>query len=96
MTMTLHLADREKQALTAACESFRHRKQSAIIATANISRDDKLRQEIRQPENQYDILSAEHSLMHIIVLLAKLTGQPIAYFTNPNPSQQSEPKTHDT
>lgn len=92
--MNLHLTDREKQAFTAALESFRSRKQAALEASQNQPRN--VVEEIRKPENQYDILSVEHSLMHAITVLSKLTGQPITHFANPNPSQTPPPKTHES
>jgi len=92
--MNLQLTDREKQVITAALESFRQRKQKDIETSAQYTKDHPIAKEIRKPENEHDILSCEHSLMHAITLLAKLTGQPIAHFANPNPSQLPEPKTH--
>ena len=94
--MNLHLTDREKQTATAALESLRQRKQKDIETSAQYTKDHPIAKEIRKPENQYDILSCEHTLMHAITLLAKLTGQPIAHFANPNPSQLPQPKTHTT
>lgn len=92
-TMTnLQLSDREKTAVIAALESQRSRKQAVIESGANHSK--AVQAELRQPDNQYDILSAEHTLMHAITLLAKLTGQPPAHFANPNPSQDPPIKTH--
>ena len=91
-TMNLYLTDREKQTVTAALESLRSRKQAVIQTSAAFSKQDQ--KELRQPENEYDILSAEHTLMHAITLLSKLTSRPIAFFANPNPSQLPEPKVH--
>jgi len=94
--MNLQMSDRQKQTIIAALESFRSRKQANITASAEYKKDSLSYKEIRQPENEYDILSAEHSLMHSITLLASLTSQPIAFFANPNPSQLPQPKTHKT
>lgn len=91
--MNLHISDREKQVITAALETFRSRKQGVILSAPQDDRS-KAAKEIRQPENEYDILSAEHSLMHAITLMSKLTDKPIAYFTNANPSQNPQPTTH--
>jgi len=94
--MNLHLSDREKQTATAALESFRQRKQAQIVASAEYKKDSPAYRELRQPENEHDILSCEHSLMHAITMLSSLTNQPIAHFANPNPSQLPEPKVHKT
>lgn len=94
--MNLHLSDREKQTVTAALESFRSRKQAQIVASAEYKKDSPTYKELRQPENEHDILSCEHSLMHAITMLSSLTNQPIAHFANPNPSQLPQPKVHKT
>lgn len=85
--MTLNLSDREKMVVTAALEFFRRAKQNSIIAGPN-------QLPFKNSTSEYDLLSAPHTLMHTLTLLAQLTGKPIAYFTNPNPSQQPMPKTH--
>jgi len=94
--MNLQLSDRQKQTVITALESFRSRKQAQIVASAEYKKDSPTYKEIRQPENEHDILSAEHSLMNAITLLSTLTNQPIAHFANPNPSQLPEPKVHTT
>lgn len=93
--MNLQITDREKQALLAALESQRSKKQ-AVIESCGATAVAADRQEFRRPDNSYDILNTEHTLMHTISVMAKLTGNPIAYFMNPNPSQDPPLKTHDS
>lgn len=97
--MNIQITDREAQALKAALESQRSRKQAVIeAAPASVAADMKkthLYKEIRQPDNEYDILSTEHTLMHTISMLAKITGLPVAHFMNPNPSQDTPKATHE-
>lgn len=98
--MNLQITDREKQVIITALEKFRSIKQATIeVAPSTLANDTKnmrLYQELRQPENEYDILSAEHSLMHTLTLLARLTDKPIAHFANPQPSQDPPLAVHPT
>jgi len=82
--MTIHnFSDREIQAIKVGLEMLRQTKQEQIATS--------------QPKpivNQYDILSPSHTLMYAITALAKITGNPVRHFTNVNPSQLPQPKTH--
>lgn len=75
--MNLPLSDPQKQTVIAALEFFRNAKQLSL-SEKNYP---------FQKTSEYDLLSVEHSLMHSITLLAKLTDRPLEHFANPNPSQ---------
>jgi hypothetical protein len=85
--MTPYITDREKQVILAALDAQRESVQAYLFDKSPVKQNYK-------PRNSYDILAPEHTLMHTLTLMAKLTNQPIAHFTNPHPSQQPEPKTH--
>lgn len=85
--MTLNLSDREKIITIAALEFFRRAKQGSITPGPN-------QLPFKNATSEYDLLNAHHTLMHILTLLARLTGKPVTHFANPNPSQQPTPAVH--
>lgn len=101
--MNLHITDREQQVLKAALESQRSRKHAVVEKAPGRKQGQPPPKgmtvaewvELRQPDNEYDILVTEHTLMHTISMLSKLTGQPPTHFMNPNPSQDKPVQTHD-
>jgi hypothetical protein len=83
----IQLNDREQQIALVAFENLRDLKQRALLGTPD-------EQKAFKQINQYDLLDSKHTLMHCLSLLSKLTGQPLANFTNPNPSQTQTAQTH--
>lgn len=81
------LNDREQQVVLTALELLRETKQLSIIGS------EAERKALKQI-NQYDLLAPQHTLMHTLTLLSKMTGKPVEHFANRNPSQNPQPKTH--
>jgi hypothetical protein len=82
--MNLEINDRETTVLLTALDLLRDSKQRAIIG------DETAFKQV----NQYDLLAPQHTLMHTLTLMSKLTKQPVEYFTR-NPSQNPTPQTHE-
>lgn len=82
------LNEREQTVVATALEQLRDIKQRSIIGT------DEERASFKKI-NQFDNLAPQHTLMHVLTLLAKLTGKPVEHFANQNPSQNPPPKTHE-
>jgi hypothetical protein len=74
---TYTLTDREEQVTKAALDFFRNAKQLSIQGELPF----------KGSTGEYDLMSPEHTLMHTITALAKLTQLPPAHFANRNPSQ---------
>jgi hypothetical protein len=85
--MNLEVNDRETTVLLTALDLLRDSKQRAIIG-------DETEQTAFKQVNQYDLLAPQHTLMHTLTLMSKITKQPVEYFTR-NPSQNPTPQTHE-
>lgn len=85
--MNLSLNDRQTTTVLTALELLRSVKQLSIFGTD---------EEKSYPKqiNQYDLLAREHTLMHTLTLLSKMTGKPVEYFSH-NPSQAKPESTHE-
>src|SRR5947207_1985358 len=84
--MNLEVNDREITVLLTALDLLRDTKQKAIIGSP-------AERKAFKAINEYDLIAPQHTLMHVLALLAKITKKPIEYFTR-NPSQNPNPKTH--
>jgi hypothetical protein len=87
--MELRLTDPQVTVIKAALEFFRNAKQQSFGPPESNPLP------FAGKVNEFDLLSPQHTLMHTITLLSKLTGNPVAYYVNPNPSQLPQPKTHE-
>jgi hypothetical protein len=73
---TSTFTDRELQILRVSLELLRQTKQEQITSESETP-----------PLNEFDLLEPRHTLMHTLTALSKITGLPVQYFQNPNPSQ---------
>lgn len=69
--MNLQLSDREKQIILTALEHLKTVKLAQVGTKVYVQL------------NEYDIISQQHTVMHTVKLLARITARPIEHFMNP-------------